>query len=113
MAQQHHPHSHHELPLALIRTPLIKDEEAALHGEVLEIAHTESSNNELKEVNSTVDRFPDRHRRSSTAHPVFKRHAESTPSELFYDLFFVANLTTFTNQHEINDHQSKFTPEVQ
>lgn len=35
--------------------------------------------------------------------PAFERHEESTAIELFYDLFFVANLTTFSNIHEIND----------
>lgn len=34
--------------------------------------------------------------------PAFERHEESTAIELFYDLFFVANLTTFSNNHEIN-----------
>lgn len=35
--------------------------------------------------------------------PAFERHEESTAIELFYDLFFVANLTTFSGIHEIND----------
>jgi hypothetical protein len=35
--------------------------------------------------------------------PAFERHEESTAIELFYDLFFVANLTTFSSIHEIND----------
>lgn len=34
--------------------------------------------------------------------PEFKRYEDATNIELFYDLFFVANLTTFTNAHEIN-----------
>lgn len=34
---------------------------------------------------------------------VFKRRHESAAIELFYDLFFVANLPTFTAGHEIND----------
>ena len=34
--------------------------------------------------------------------PVFKPHRESSTVELFYDLFFVANLTVFTKNHEIN-----------
>jgi hypothetical protein len=38
--------------------------------------------------------------------PVFERHAESTAIELFYDLFFVANLTTFSNIHEINSNKN-------
>lgn len=38
--------------------------------------------------------------------PAFQRHAEATSAELFYDLFFVANLTTFTSMLEINDRHS-------
>ncbi|KAF2028562.1 hypothetical protein EK21DRAFT_101735 [Setomelanomma holmii] len=38
--------------------------------------------------------------------PAFHRHAEATTHELFYDLFFVANLTTFTSLLEINDRHS-------
>lgn len=35
--------------------------------------------------------------------PSFKRYEEATNLELFYDLFFVANLTTFTDVHDINE----------
>ncbi|KAE9377366.1 hypothetical protein N431DRAFT_542699 [Stipitochalara longipes BDJ] len=35
--------------------------------------------------------------------PEFKKRTETTNIELFYDLFFVANLTAFSSQHEIND----------
>ncbi|KAI9663931.1 MAG: hypothetical protein M1821_007422 [Bathelium mastoideum] len=42
------------------------------------------------------------HDESLHANPAFQRHAEATSTELFYDLFFVANLTTFTSVHEIN-----------
>jgi low temperature requirement protein LtrA len=38
--------------------------------------------------------------------PSFHRHAEATTAELFYDLFFVANLTTFTSVLEINNKTS-------
>jgi hypothetical protein len=34
--------------------------------------------------------------------PVFIHHGESTSIELFYDLFFVANLSTFTANHEVD-----------
>lgn len=33
---------------------------------------------------------------------IFKHHHEATSIELFYDLFFVANLATFTANHEID-----------
>ena len=39
--------------------------------------------------------------------PEFHRHAEATTIELFYDLFFVANLTTFTANLYINSSRSK------
>lgn len=38
--------------------------------------------------------------------PPFKHHHESSTVELFYDLFFVANLATFTANHEIVDADS-------
>ena len=38
--------------------------------------------------------------------PPFKHHHESSTVELFYDLFFVANLATFTANHEIVDANS-------
>ncbi|KAJ4378640.1 hypothetical protein N0V86_005510 [Didymella sp. IMI 355093] len=44
--------------------------------------------------------------RSLHEDPAFHRHAEATTAELFYDLFFVANLTTFTSMLEINDRHS-------
>ncbi|PBP26014.1 hypothetical protein BUE80_DR003085 [Diplocarpon rosae] len=45
------------------------------------------------------ERLDDTHMRET---PEFKRYEEATNIELFYDLFFVANLTTFTDVHEIN-----------
>jgi hypothetical protein len=38
--------------------------------------------------------------------PVFREHHESSTVELFFDLFFVANLATFTANHEIVDTSS-------
>lgn len=38
--------------------------------------------------------------------PEFIRYQETTNIELFYDLFFVANLTTFTDVLDINDLSS-------
>lgn len=32
---------------------------------------------------------------------------EAHPLELFYDLFFVANLTTITSVHAMTDHESE------
>ena len=41
--------------------------------------------------------------RLSRGEPPLKRSHESSVIQLFYDLFFVANLTTFTGVHEVND----------
>src|SRR3954453_20086996 len=38
--------------------------------------------------------------------PQFVQHEESTTIELFYDLFFVANLTTFSDVHEVNSRKT-------
>ncbi|KAI9858825.1 MAG: hypothetical protein M1813_007292 [Trichoglossum hirsutum] len=39
-------------------------------------------------------------------HSEFSQREEASKIELFYDLFFVANLTTFTAVHEINDRKA-------
>lgn len=39
--------------------------------------------------------------------PAFREKEEASTIELFYDLFFVANLTSFTNVHAIDDRSSK------
>lgn len=41
--------------------------------------------------------------------PVFRSKEEASTIELFYDLFFVANLTSFTNIHPITDHKGMLT----
>lgn len=38
--------------------------------------------------------------------PAFREREEASSIELFYDLFFVANLTSFTNVHAIDTAQS-------
>lgn len=38
--------------------------------------------------------------------PQFRRSEKTTNIELFFDLFFVANLTSFTNLHEVNSGSS-------
>ncbi|KAL8688258.1 MAG: hypothetical protein Q9218_005788, partial [Villophora microphyllina] len=51
-----------------------------------------------------------RERRSST--PAFRQRQEASSIELFYDLFFVANLTSFTTVHAIDDSESKRDPSL-
>lgn len=38
--------------------------------------------------------------------PAFREKEEASSIELFFDLFFVANLTSFTNVHAIDDKKS-------
>lgn len=40
--------------------------------------------------------------------PHLYHHSDATPIELFFDLFFVANLSTFTATHEINNVKGEF-----
>lgn len=40
--------------------------------------------------------------------PHLYRRSDATPIELFFDLFFVANLSTFTATHEINNMDGSF-----
>lgn len=35
--------------------------------------------------------------------PEFRKHAEATNSEVFFDLFFAANLTVFSDSHDVTD----------
>lgn len=59
-----------------------------------------------REEHAKTDRALQYHlnqRHSSVGDPPFRRHHESDTVELFYDLFFVANLATFTSNHEIVD----------
>ncbi|KAI5296430.1 hypothetical protein KEM52_002698 [Ascosphaera acerosa] len=41
--------------------------------------------------------------------PQLFRHSDATPIELFFDLFFVANLATFTSIHDINKLEALFS----
>ena len=59
------------------------------------VSSEESSRNQNLDTNEVDDAL-------LSELPAFERHEESTAIELFYDLFFVANLTTFSNIHEIN-----------
>jgi hypothetical protein len=45
--------------------------------------------------------------RSNPDEPRLRYEHESSTIQLFYDLFFVANLTTFTGKHEVTDKTSK------
>ncbi|KAF2627106.1 hypothetical protein BU25DRAFT_411189 [Macroventuria anomochaeta] len=107
----HEAHHHEENnPLSFFATPLQEPSHANHH-------HTNASNSDtdLEQQHKstahahTVDASrPNFENMDCALHdnPAFHRHAEATTAELFYDLFFVANLTTFTSMLEINDRHS-------
>lgn len=45
--------------------------------------------------------------------PQFQHYEETSNIQLFFDLFFVANLTSFTNVHEVNSSASRFLDQRQ
>jgi len=50
------------------------------------------------DINREIDEFMNE--------PVFKHYEESTNLQLFFDLFFVANLASFNDKQEINSQVS-------
>ncbi|KAF2250693.1 hypothetical protein BU26DRAFT_424254 [Trematosphaeria pertusa] len=104
----HDAHHHEEKqPLSLFASPL------NTHGHALH-HNPPASTNSSSDLESALNKDP--HTTTNVPFentdcalhdsPAFHRHAEATTAELFYDLFFVANLTTFTSMLEINDHNS-------
>ncbi|KAK9489858.1 hypothetical protein V1508DRAFT_426712, partial [Lipomyces doorenjongii] len=71
----------------LFRSPLADDEQNYSHGED---AATQEPEDELEAETLTE------------GEPRLVRARETSVVQLFYDLFFVANLATFTSKHEIN-----------
>lgn len=67
----------------------------------VEKTHTTERIVEFNENQHDLHRTP-----SSPDEPIFREHHESSTVELFFDLFFVANLATFTANHEIVDTSS-------
>ena len=107
MGQDNH---HHEgkKPLAFFASPL-KDEP----GHSLNVqddsdpdSRHSTNPNIYKQGNTSINATEVSLSNSNCSLPdesIFHHHAEAPTSELFYDLFFVANLTTFTALNEIND----------
>lgn len=83
--------------LPLIRSPFVQPGEQKYH------------HHEHQHHNSDEESHPGKpkiERSDTISKPAFRRFAQASHSELFYDLFFVANLTVFTYVHEINDGDS-------
>lgn len=105
-AKKEHIMSHHEVGdrLPLFQSPLIKSEPVTTAYNP--VASSVASNEEPKAIEPQVEESPFARNDDHALHdnPQFRRHTEATNAELFYDLFFVANLTVFTQVHEVNDH---------
>lgn len=103
----HEAHHHHEEKqnLSLFSSPLVHHSPA--HSSSTHTTDIESPH-QYKHPNDASASTPEFENMDCSLHdhPSFHRHAEATTAELFYDLFFVANLTTFTSMLEINDHNS-------
>lgn len=97
-----HGHSHHQyqhLP-HLQQQQQADTYQAQYHEQHLHHRGRQDNRKDLAELDS------DEKVRSISPDPLFERHTEATNIELFYDLFFVANLTTFSTVKEVNDGRS-------
>jgi hypothetical protein len=89
--------------LKLLSSPLVKDGFSPVS------KSTTSHNLEQKQGKphlNALESFGGSGPLEEDALPNFVRHEESTNIELFYDLFFVANLTTFSIVHEVNSKKT-------
>ena len=96
--------------LKLYASPLATQEDMHNVGHIHDNSHGEPHLNESHHNHSVSS--------SSTEHaapemmdpdvPILKRAHEASTIQLFFDLFFVANLTTFTSLHEIDTWTGKF-----
>jgi hypothetical protein len=100
----------HPRHIPLFKSPLVESEEidkreaAEKHGSPSP-KNASSINSEqagappLEHSKSPLDYDPDE--------PLLRYEHESSTIQLFYDLFFVANLTTFAANHQVSDAVSK------
>lgn len=109
----HEEHHHEEKPLSFFASPLLEPgHEHGGHEKHAPESHTyasaHSSDIEDGKPKATDPNHVPFQNSDCELHdsPAYHRHAEATTAELFYDLFFVANLTTFTSNLEINDRDS-------
>jgi len=107
----HEAHHHEEKQnLSFFASPLAHHPSAPAYetGAHADLEHQQKSHHNASVSTDPSASNPEFENMDSSIHdnPAFHRHAEATTAELFYDLFFVANLTTFTSMLEINDRHS-------
>ncbi len=93
-------------PLKLIAIPLYTD--GASHPSALDASQglRAGGSQHVDEKRAIVAAEHDGHDHHRQR-PIYKRRTEANSTELFFDLFFVANLTVFTTQHEVDAGESK------
>ena len=97
----HEEHHHEEKPLSFFASPLHvgghTHTQPPSYSHVSHVPSTDGSDLEHQKTANTNNVPFDNMDCELHDNPAFHRHAEATTAELFYDLFFVANLTTFTS----------------
>ncbi|RII21724.1 hypothetical protein CUC08_Gglean000891 [Alternaria sp. MG1] len=110
MGHGYHHHSHEKKPLQWFASPLAEDHHKKEHQSPPITRENTQAVLDSGTRSDDVDDGPPLQARADDTKlhdmPEFQRHAEATTQELFFDLFFVANLTTFTSLKEINDSAS-------
>ncbi|RAR14115.1 hypothetical protein DDE83_002533 [Stemphylium lycopersici] len=96
-----HGPSHSDAPKERTYLPLIAN---PINEDVLEVVSGNSS--DLEKTNSHTTTFAGNGRTSRGNIIIYKEHTEASTIELFYDLFFVANLAYFTAVHQHTDAES-------
>lgn len=101
----HEGHHHEEkTPLSFFASPLL---EHSTHHQPASISSHDIEDPKKPAHHENHDEQPFENMDSTIMDsPAYRHHAEATTAELFYDLFFVANLTSFTSLQEINDHDA-------
>ncbi|KAH8881009.1 hypothetical protein GQ53DRAFT_520559 [Thozetella sp. PMI_491] len=88
--QDAHLHGEKEHKLYLIKSPVVGDEAAS--------DSAGSERHKIRDIENLGYRDSGSHEC-----PEFEKHEEATNSELFYDLFFAANLTVFSEVHDVTN----------
>jgi hypothetical protein len=101
----------HPKHLSFFASPLADSGELASHAHAQpELSHKEPRHTVTERTgsSSSTSSHEKAKYQDDPEEPVLKRAHEASTIQLFYDLFFVANLTTFTGVHEIDDADSKY-----
>lgn len=100
----------HPEHLSLIETPLASEDHIANgHHSHPEIKSSHVTEQEITHGSDASDHSVEKRERDPEE-PVLKRAHEASTIQLFFDLYFVANLTTFSGQHEIHNWDGMLGP---